>query len=65
MTPDPGPDFSKNFDSGSGSEKAQNPAGVDSGTSDPWPPLTRGGSKGDDWGIVKYTSSLLQFTKVL
>jgi len=32
---------SQNFDSGcgSGSKKIQNPAGVDSGTPDPWPPL--------------------------
>ena len=33
-----GSGFSTFFDSGS--EKMQNPAGVDSGTLDPWPPLT-------------------------
>jgi len=37
---DSGSVFSQIFDSGSGSEgKTQNPAGVDSGTSDPCPPL--------------------------
>ena len=33
-----GSGFSQNFDSGS-ERKTQNPAGVDSGTLDPWPPL--------------------------
>jgi len=35
---DSGSGFSQNFDSGS-EKKTQNPAGVDSGTPDPWPPL--------------------------
>jgi len=40
---DSGSGFSQIFDSGSGSDrKTQNPAGVDSSTPDPMPPLARG-----------------------
>ena len=44
VTSDPGPGFSQIFDSESGSgheRKTQNPAGVESGTPDPVPPLFR------------------------
>jgi len=44
LTPDLGPVFSQNKDSGSGSgceSKTQNPSGVDSGNPDSWPPLLR------------------------
>jgi len=58
--------FSQVFDSGSGSERTmQNPAGVDSATQDPWPPLLWSKIRDDFERLRIITFSLFYIFKTL